>query len=246
MSCTTAGYTTVLLGDARLPRQQYRYLGLDTRSEVAHRGSKSRYAVWYGEEISLNALRSVRTRSVRTAIYFRASDMVQSTSFGLRVGIENALILALFVEIDFILSQGDRNWCDLSEGIGIDFVFMWVVEIDVLVSGHRNRLNFIVGIGIDFISVLGSKLTWFSAGGSNFRCLFVSAEGNFVSAKLWKLTWLKCGDWNWLGFRARVETNLFLYGRWNWLDFCVGGRNYLISLWGIDFRAGIEMDLILV
>ena len=38
----------VLRGHARLRRQQYRYLALDTSTIVAYRGSTSTYVMWDG------------------------------------------------------------------------------------------------------------------------------------------------------------------------------------------------------
>ena len=79
----------------------------------------------------MNARRSARTRSVRRAIYFSAPDMVQSTSFGLSVGIENDLISAFLVEIDFILV-----W-----GIEIDLISVKGSELTLFLCGS-SKLTF--------------------------------------------------------------------------------------------------------
>ena len=75
----------------------------------------------------------------------------------------------VWIEIGLFFSVRAEN--DLLSGWGsIDLVFVWVVEIDLVVCEpeitwfsceHQNRLDVRVGIEIDLISVMGSKLTRF-------------------------------------------------------------------------------------
>ena len=53
----------------------------------------------------------------------------------------------------------DRKSLGFSVSIELDFVFVWVVEIDDLNVGDRTRHGFSIGIGIDLVFVRGSKMT---------------------------------------------------------------------------------------
>ena len=84
---------------------------------------------------------------------------------------ENYLVLIYRSKLNWFLAWGSkltcfwcagRKWLVFSVSIKLDFVFVWVVEIDLyFIAGDRTWLDFSVGIGIDLVLVWGSKMAWF-------------------------------------------------------------------------------------
>ena len=122
--------------------------------------------------------------------------------------------------LDF--SVGDRNWLDFGVGLGIDLVFVWVVEIDLFLLygpkmtrfwcghrkwlgfcvrgrnwfdfsvGERNELDFRVWMVIDLVFVWGSKLTWWIRA-ANRSVLVGGSKLIWLLCGWSKLTWFECG-----------------------------------------------------
>ena len=118
--------------------------------------------------------------------------------------------LAFSVNIEFYFVLSTLTWCKYSGHklpgfsviIGLDFVFVWVVEIDLIP---------LMGIELDLISGWGSELTWLWCGGRKglgfsleikIDCFFVRGWDFFVFV----------GAENDLVSVFRSKLNLFMWG----------------------------------
>ena len=64
-----------------------------------------------------------------------------------------------------LVLNSNRTQIDFTVGIELDFVFVWVDEIElILLWGiELDLVSFGVGIGIDLVVVWGSKMIWFQS-----------------------------------------------------------------------------------
>ena len=135
---------------------------------------------------------------------------VENNSFFL-YGSQETCFFCRGTKFDLILESGSK-WLDISGVVEINLFFMRAIEFD-------------------FVLVMGSKFTCFCAGGSNWLC----AGGNWrVFSAVIDLHGFSLGCRNSLGFLCGPEIAWFHCHHRNWLGFCVGSRNWLVSVWGIS------------
>ena len=148
-------------------------------------------------------------------------------------------ILCGWPKLTWFLYAGGKT-LGLSVNIEVGFVFVWVVEIDLIP---------LLGIELDLPSVYGSQLPWFWCGGQKGLGFILGIETKLVLAWGSKLAWFLCLGRNWLGLRGGSNVAWFQCRDRNWLGFSVGVDKDSGLVCGSKstwfWCRGMKMDLIL-